>query len=86
MRTIPNKLIGYPQGGFVFVESTIQLSDYTATVTMVSGGLSSDLTSTVNVPDDYMPVIVQYVQQQLMFQRQVPQDVTNDGSDIIKTT
>jgi len=86
MRTIPNKLIGYPQGGFVFVESTIQLSNYTATVTMISGGTSTDLTSTVNVPDDYMNVIVEYVKQQLMFQRSVPVDVTNDGADIIKTT
>jgi len=86
MRNIPNKLIGYPQGGYVYVESNLQLSNYTATVTMISGGTSTDLTSTVNVPDDYMPVIVEYMKQQLMFQRNVVQDVQNDGLDAIRTT
>ena len=86
MRNIPNKLVGYPQGGYVYVESTLQLSNYTATVTMISGGTSTDLTSTVNVPDDYMPIIVEYMKQQLMFQRNVVQDVQNDGLDAIRTT
>lgn len=86
MRSIPNKLLGYSEGKYVYVLSTLLLSAYTATVTMISGGDGDDLTSTVNIPDDYFPIIVEYLKQQLMFQRQTPQDVTNDGSDIIQTT
>jgi hypothetical protein len=86
MRSIPNKLIGYPEGKYVFILSTILLNEYNAQVTMVSGGSSSDLSATITVPDDYMPTIIEYVKQQLMFERSVPSDQTNDGVDIIKTT
>lgn len=86
MRPIPNKLLGYSQGEYVFVVSTIDLSQYTAQVTMASGGDSTNLDSTLNVPPDYYPVMVEYLKQQLMFQRSVPVDTANDGSDIIKTT
>jgi hypothetical protein len=86
MRAIPNKILAYSEGKYVYAMSTIMLSQYTATVTMVSGGDGTDLTSTVNVPDDYFNYIVEYMKQQLMFQRQVPQDVTNDGSDAMVTT
>jgi len=86
MRAIPNKVLAYSQGGYIYALSTIQLSQYTASVTMISGGGSTDLSSTINVPDDYFPVIVEYLKQQLMFQRQVPVDATNDGLDAIQTT
>jgi hypothetical protein len=86
MRGIPNKVLAYSQGGYIYALSTIQLSQYTASVTMISGGDSTDLSSTINVPDDYFPVIVEYLKQQLMFQRQVAVDVTNDGLDAITTT
>jgi len=86
MRTIPNKLIAYSEGEFVYVESTLILSDYTAQVTMVSGGSSTDLQSTLNVPADYIPVMTEYLRTQLMFERSVPKDVTHDGLDAIKTT
>lgn len=85
MRTIPNKLLAYPEGEFVYVMSTLMLSDYTAQVTMVSGGLSTDLDSTLNVPSDYFPIMTEYLKAQLMFQRTVPQDNNNDGVDLIKT-
>ena len=49
---------------------------------MVSGGDSSDLNAVLSIPSDYMPVIVQYVQQQLIIQKSRPQDVANDGADI----
>lgn len=81
-RQIPNKLIGYYSNKYIYVESTIQLSEYTATVTMVSGGLSTDLDSTLTVPDDYMPAIVEYLKQQLMFALTVPVDNANDGRDV----
>ena len=86
MRQIPNKLLAYPQGEFIYVISTLLLNFYTASVTMISGGDSTNLDSTLNVPDDYVPVMVEYIKQQLMFERQIPVDVSNDGLDAIKTT
>ncbi len=86
MRTIPNKLMAYSEGEFVFIESTLILQDYTAQVTMVSGGNSSDLQSTLNVPADYLPVVTAYLKQELMFERMAPRDVTPDGTDAIKFT
>jgi hypothetical protein len=66
----------------VYVISNQILSNYTASVTMVSGGVSSSLTSVLNVPSDYMPVIIQYVQQQLLLMKQTPKDLANDGTDL----
>ena len=86
MKEIPNKLLGYSEGKYIYVLSTILLSDYTASVTMVSSGDGTDLTSTVNIPDDYFPIIVQFMREQLMFQRTTPQDNTNDGADVVQTT
>lgn len=86
MRPIPNKLLAYSQGKYIYVISTLLLSAYTAQATMISGGVSSDLDSELNVPADYHPVMIEYLKKQLMFQRQVPQDVTNDGMDAIVTT
>lgn len=86
MRSIPNKLLGYSEGKYVYILSTLLLSEYTATVTLISGGDGSDLTSTVNVPDDYFNTIVEWMKQQLMFQRSVPVDSQNDGLDAITTT
>ena len=86
MRPIPNKLLAYPQGTYVYVMSTLILSSYTAQITMISGGDSTDLDSTLNVPPDYFPIMTEYLKTQLMFQRNVPVPVTNDGSDIIRTT
>lgn len=86
MRPIPNVTLYYPEGEFIYAVSTIILSNYTATVSMVSGGDSSDLTSTLNVPDDFIPVIVDYVSKMLMLERGQPVDAANDGLDAVKTT
>jgi len=86
MREIPNKILAYLEGTYVYVMSTLMLSDYTAQVTMVSGGDSTDLDSVLNVPPDYFIVMTEYLKTQLMFQRQVPVDSTNDGADTITTT
>jgi hypothetical protein len=83
MRTIPNKLLAYSEGEYIYVESTVQLSQYTAQVTMVSGG-STGMDSTINVPDDYMPLIVEYIKQQLSFERMQPKDIP-DGQDSVRT-
>ena len=86
MRTIPNKILYYSQGSYLFIKSELLLQDYTAQVTMISGGDSTDLNSTLNVPADYIPVMTEYLKTQLMFERSVPKDVTPDGQDFIKTT
>lgn len=84
MRPIPNKIIAYSEGENVFLFSSLLMDLYTAQVTMVSGGDSTDLDSTLNVPPDYFPVMVEYIKQQLLFERMQPVDTTNDGQDVIK--
>lgn len=87
MQPIPNKILYYYEGTLVYAVSTLLLNNYTANVTMVSGGDSTDLDSTLNVPPDYDNVMIEYIKQQLMFERGVPIDVTNDGLDSMgKTT
>jgi hypothetical protein len=81
MRPIPNKILVKPEGGVVYAMSTLLLNMYTATVTMISGGNSTDLGSILNVPTDYFPIIIDYCVKQLMIEKQVPQDVSNDGLD-----
>lgn len=84
MKQIPNKVLYYYEGQYVYIISAIQLSDYTISVTMISGGDSTDLDSTLNVPSDYFPVMVSYIQQQLMMERMQPTDTANDGMDVVK--
>lgn len=82
MRPIPNKTLYYNEGEYVYVVSPLALNNYTASVTMISGGNSSDLNSTLNVPSDYFPAMVAYVQQQLNLMKSTPRDLANDGSDL----
>ena len=84
MRPIPNKIIAYSEGENLFLISTLLMDLYTAQVTMISGGDSSDLDSELNVPPDYFPVMVEYIKQQLMFERMQPLDNESDGQDAIK--
>lgn len=86
MRTIPNKLLAYPQGEFVYVMSTLLLSAYTAQVTMISGGDATDLDSTLNVPPDYFTIMNDYLLKILMTEKNQIRDVVNDGSDVIQTS
>ncbi len=86
MQPIPNKLLAYSQGKYIYIVSTIMLSQYTANATMVSAGTSTNLDSELNVPANYHPFMIEYLKKQLMFERQVPVDVTNDGNDVITTT
>jgi hypothetical protein len=80
-----SKILAYQQGEFVYIYSTLLLNQYTATVTIVSGGNSSNLSSTLTVPDDYIPGIVEYVVKSLSQARLQIQDAANDGSDAIRT-
>lgn len=60
------------------------LADYKAKVTMVSGGngASTNLDAPISVPDDYMPMVNDYVQKQLLIFRNGKIDTANDGNDI----
>lgn len=85
-RLIPNKLQYWYEGETIYVQTPdIDISNFTARVRMVSGGDSTDLSSTVNVPDDFFPDIAEYMKAQLNFQRNQPVDASNDGLDAIRT-
>ena len=81
----PNKILAYQQENHIYVLSTIPLSQYTATITLISGGDSTDLSSNLNIPDDYVAGIVDYVTKSLMAMRVQVQDNANDGQDAIRT-
>lgn len=81
MRPIPNKILILQEGKFVRAKTSLILSNYKATAKMISGGVSSDLNSELNVPPDYLPIIRDYIIQKLIAQRMVPQDSINDGQD-----
>jgi hypothetical protein len=81
LRPIQNKILYWIEGKNIYIKSAIQLTSYKATVRMISGGDSSDLDSTLIVPDDYVPMIVEYIKGQLAFERSRPIDTANDGVD-----
>jgi hypothetical protein len=81
LRPIQNKILYWTEGKNIYAKSLIPLTLYTANVRMVSGGDSTDLESTLIVPDDYVPMIVEYIKGQLVFERSRPIDVSNDGVD-----
>ena len=83
LRPIQNKILYWTEGKNIYAKSLIPLTAYTANVRMVSGGDSTDLNSTLIVPDDYVPMIVEYIKGQLAFERSRPIDVSNDGVDNI---
>lgn len=81
LRPIQNKVVYWPQGQEVYMSTGIPLTAYKANVRMVSGGDSTDLNSTLIIPDDYVPVMVEYIKAQLAFERSRPIDASNDGVD-----
>ena len=81
IRPIQNKILYWIEGKNIFVRTTIPLSNYKATLRMISGGDSSDLSSNLIVPDDYVPMIVEYIKGQLAFERSRVIDQSNDGVD-----
>jgi hypothetical protein len=81
LRPIQNKVVYWPQGQEVYMSTGIPLTAYKANVRMVSGGDSADLNSTLIIPDDYVPIMVEYIKAQLAFERSRPIDTSNDGND-----
>lgn len=81
LRPIQNKIAYWIEGENIYVKSSIPLTSYKATLRMVSGGDSTDLDSTLIIPDDYMPVVIEYIKGQLAFEKSRPIDQSNDGVD-----
>lgn len=81
LRPIQNKVVYWPQGQEVYMNTDIPLTAYKANIRMVSGGDSSDLNSTLIIPDDYVPIMIEYIKNQLAFERSRPIDTSNDGVD-----
>ena len=82
MRPMPNKIMAYSEGIFAYVISTIILTTYTASVTLISGGDSTNLNSQLNVPDDYMDIMITYIQKQLLLEQSRPREIANEGQDL----
>ena len=78
----PFKPLYYVEGNLAYIVTNILLNNYTATITLVSGGNSSDLNSNLNVPGDYIPIMIEYIQKQLLLMKTTPKDLQNDGSDL----
>lgn len=80
IRPIQNKFVYWYEGNKVYIKSGAIISSYKAKVRMISGGASTDLSSQLNVPDDYIPVIVEYMKI-LIANKQRPIETANDGMD-----
>jgi len=81
LRPIQNKLLYWVEGKNIFIKSSILLSSYKANIRMINGGDSTDLQSTLIIPDDYVPMMIEYIKAQLAFERSRPIDTSNDGVD-----
>jgi hypothetical protein len=81
LRPIQNKILYWIEGKSIYVKSSIPLTQYKATLRLISGGDSTDLNSTLIVPDDYMPMVIEYIKNQLTFEKSRPIDQSNDGVD-----
>lgn len=81
LRPMPNKILYYPESIYLYAITTLQLNTYTGKVRMISGGNSADLNSLLNVPDETLADITQYVSKMLSWERQQPKIPTDDGSD-----
>jgi hypothetical protein len=83
MKPIPNKILYYPEGIYAYAISTLLLNiGFTVNVRMVSGGDSTNLNSILNVPDDYIPLIIDYVSKMLIQERAQPKILANQGEDL----
>lgn len=81
MKKIPNRMLFYTEGKEAYILSSVNLNTYTASVTMISTG-SNNPSTTVSIPDDYIPYVIDYVVKALVASRGLPKDNNNDGEDI----
>jgi hypothetical protein len=79
---LPSGLIGWMEGGVLKIKCPdVPLYKYTAKVRMVSGGLSSNMNSELNVPPDALSAMTAYLLKTLGFAQQIPKDLVSDGVD-----
>lgn len=81
MRPIPNKILYWPEGDTLRMKSTLPMWSYTAVVKMISGGDENDLNSELNVPPEFQPIMIDYLQKQLLIMKGQPKDTASDGVD-----
>lgn len=81
MRLIPNKVLYWNEGDLLYIKSITDITAYKANIRLISGGDSSNLDSTLNVPPDYLPLITEYIVKNLMMSRSGQGDKINDGVD-----
>ena len=79
VRKIPDKVLYYIEGGTAKVISALNMTEYTANVTLISGGDANNLNSQLNVPDDVIPQIIDYCMKLLAAELNMKSDVANDG-------
>lgn len=65
----------------VFDSPSYPLYTCTAVVRMVSGGDSANLGSQINIPDEWIPMVNDYVMQKCVIELQQPKDTVNDGAE-----
>jgi len=84
MRTVPNKTLYYPENKNVYVFSPLILnSGYTAQVSMISGGDSTDLDSELNVPPDYLNIVDAFIGRMLTAELKQVKDQANNGAEVM---
>jgi hypothetical protein len=76
-----NKIMYWNEGKDIFIKTVLPLAQYKGQVRMISGGLSSDVDSELNLPPDYEPAMDDYLFKRFGLQRNQPQDINNDGTD-----
>lgn len=81
MPPIANKIMYLPEGKVVRAKTPLILSQYTATVKMISGGDVSNLNSELNIPPDSLQICRDYIVQKLLAERTIAQDNISDGVD-----
>jgi len=83
MRPIPNKTLYYSESINLYAITDLLLDiGYTAKVRMVSGGDFTDINSLLNVPDDYISIMMDFCIKMLRIERAQPKDLANDGEDV----
>ena len=87
MRPIQNKMLYKPEGINLFIISPLVLNvgNFTGIVRMISGGDSTNLDSILNVPDDYINIIDEFLIPKLLLEKSQGIDNQNDGMETQKT-
>jgi len=80
IKTPPSKIFYWAESNKLWFKSYIDLVGKFAIVRMISAE-STNLDSELNVPEEYISDIINYVINQLKFRKSIPEDITNDGID-----